>query len=72
MAKSIMGLSKELGEMLGVKEHKPFEQFLQEKCASDYMGTDDDMPDRFDGWLANMDVQEVIDYAEEWGSQLTF
>jgi len=34
---------------------------LQDIHAKNYMGTDDDMPDEFDNWLADLSVQEVCD-----------
>ena len=49
---------------------KTFEEYLEEEFAKDYRGLDDDMPDSLDTWMSNLDVQEVIDYAEEWGSEL--
>jgi len=42
-----------------------FEDFLKEKHAKNYMGTDDNMTDGFERWLSNLDVQELIDFAEE-------
>ena len=42
-----------------------FEDFLSDKHADGYMGLDDDMPDSFDDWVSNLDVQEIIDYTEE-------
>lgn len=42
-----------------------FEDFLKEKHAENYMGTDDNMPDDFERWLSNLDPQELIDFAEE-------
>jgi hypothetical protein len=42
------------------------EDFLQNKHAEDYMGTDDDMPDSFDAWLQNLDVDEWIKLADEY------
>lgn len=42
-----------------------FEDFLKEKHAKNYMGTDDNMPDDFERWLSNLDVQELIDFADE-------
>jgi hypothetical protein len=46
-----------------------FEDFLRDKHAEKYHGLDDDMSDAFEDWLTNIDVQDVIDYAEEWGSK---
>lgn len=42
-----------------------FEDFLRDKHAKNYMGTDDNMSDSFDTWMGNLDIQEVIDFAEE-------
>lgn len=47
-----------------------FEDFLETQFAADYHGFDDDMPDAFDAWMGNLDVQEVIDYADLWGETL--
>ena len=44
-----------------------FREFLREKFASMYTGLDDEMPDQEADWFANLDPEEVIDYAEEWG-----
>lgn len=45
-----------------------FEAFLIDKHAKDYHGTDDDMPDDYEHWVSNLDGQEIIDLAEEWGN----
>lgn len=43
-----------------------FEDFLREKHFElNPMLLDDDLSDHFENWLSNLDVQEVIDYAEE-------
>ena len=42
------------------------EEFLKEKHAENYMGLDDDMPDAFDEWLLDLDVNEWIMYADEY------
>jgi hypothetical protein len=47
--------------------NKTFEEFLQEKHAEQYQGLDDEMADDCDNFIANLDVSEVIEYAEEWG-----
>lgn len=46
-----------------------FEEYLQDKHAEQYYGTDDCMPDDMNDWITNLDVQEVIDFAERWGKQ---
>lgn len=47
-----------------------FEKYLQEQHAEDYHGCDDDMPDAFEHWMSERDVQEIVDYAEAWGETL--
>ena len=47
-----------------------FERFLEERFAPQYHGADDDMEDAFEVWLSRLDVQEVMDYAERWGTEL--
>jgi len=42
------------------KAQYPFEEYLKEIHAKDYMGTDDDMPDSFDDFLGNLDGEEYI------------
>ena len=41
-----------------------FEDFLKEQHAKNYIGTDDDMPDAFDDWLTELDVDTLINYAD--------
>lgn len=43
---------------------KSFTKFLQEEHAKNYHGTDDDMPDAFDAWLTDLQVDLMIAYAE--------
>lgn len=42
-----------------------FEDFLKEKHAKQYYGLDDDMSDAFEYWLSNLDVDELITFADE-------
>lgn len=44
-----------------------FEEYLKDRHAEDYHGTDDDMPDAFDTWLVNLPVDRIIEFAEYWG-----
>jgi len=46
-----------------------FEQYLQEVHAKNYHGTDDDMPDNLDSWLTDLQIDDVIAYAENWHTQ---
>lgn len=47
-----------------------FEQYLQMIHAKQYQGLDDEMPDDYEGWLMDLDKEDIIDYAEEWGKTL--
>lgn len=38
----------------------PFEDFLKEEHARNYSGTDDDMYDAFESWLAQLEIDEFI------------
>ena len=48
----------------------PFEEYLKEIHANDYTGTDDDMPDAFEHWLSNLDVENVIGYGDNFAKIL--
>jgi hypothetical protein len=45
---------------------KTFEQYLEERHAEGYTGTDDDMVDSFDEWISCLDAREAMIYAEGW------
>ena len=47
-----------------------FEQFLQDKHSDDYIGTDDDMPDAYEAWVCELDLNQVMEWAQEWGDNL--
>lgn len=46
-----------------------FEEYLKDIHGDDYCGTDDDMPDRFESWLVDLQIDDVIEYAEHWHTQ---
>jgi hypothetical protein len=48
-----------------------FEDFLQEKHADQYVGTDDMMPDDFEDWIMDLSADDFIDFANEWGKKIT-
>jgi len=49
-------------------KNKTFENYLQEQfIKTEPQVLDDDLTDAFDNWITDLDVQEVIDYAEAWG-----
>ena len=43
-----------------------FEDFLSDKHAYQYRGLDDNMPEDFEQWMADLDNQELIDFADEF------
>ena len=47
-------------------KYKDFEDYLKEEHAEDYGGLDDDMPDNFDKWLQNLDVDEWLVYGQKF------
>lgn len=49
---------------------KTFEEFMQWEHAHDYSGTDDAMPGAFDDWLSNLNGEEYMDYAQQYGEYI--
>jgi hypothetical protein len=47
-------------------KYKDFTDYLKDKHAEDYHGTDDDMPDAFDNWLTELQADDFIQYADEY------
>ena len=52
------------------KQEYSFINYLMEKHADQYIGLDDDMPDDCNDWIDQLDVQEVIDFADEYTKKL--
>lgn len=50
-------------------KRRDFEEYLQTKHAEQYTGLDDEMPDDYEEWLSGLDVQEIIDMANDWHKQ---
>ena len=48
-----------------------FEDYLKEEHANQYSGTDDEMPDDFDNWTADLTDEDWIAYATAWHEYLT-
>ena len=46
--------------------NKTFEDFLMEKHADQYVGTDDMMPDDYEDWIQGLGSDDFIEYAEMW------
>jgi len=49
-------------------EFKDFESALEEEFSRTYMGTDDEMSDKFDYWLANLEIEDLIHLANKYGT----
>ncbi len=43
-----------------------FREFLRDKFAKSYTGLDDDMVDCEADWFMDLDVEQVIEWAEDW------
>ena len=43
-----------------------FREYLRNKFAESYKGLDDDMPDHEADWFDGLDVEDVIDWGEEY------
>lgn len=41
---------------------REFEEYLKDQFGKNYSGLDDDMPDRFEYWLGNLEPQQLSDY----------
>ncbi len=50
------------------QERQTFEDYLQDMYQQSDRASDD--PDKANDWVDNLDVQEVIDFAQEWGNTL--
>lgn len=48
-------------------KNKDFEDFLMEKHAEQYIGTDDMMPDDFEDWIMDLSTDDFIDYGNKYG-----
>lgn len=46
-----------------------FEQYLERDVWEAEGVLDDDMEDAFNNWLSELDVQEVADFAEDYGKK---
>lgn len=54
------------------EKYKDFEDYLSWAFNADYAEgiLDDDLPDAFDKWLANLDVEEVIRFANDYAKEI--
>lgn len=47
-----------------------FEDYLKDIHAKNYMGTDDNMIDSFEKWVTELQVDDLIKYADRYGAEL--
>jgi hypothetical protein len=52
------------------KSKTPFEDYLKDIHAQDYIGLDDDMSDSFEAWLENLQIDDLIDYGNKFAKLL--
>ena len=65
--------NKELKEQLNkkVKWEVDFERFLMDKFTEEEPTVlDDDIPDRFNDWLEQIDIQTIINYAQGYAEKI--
>jgi hypothetical protein len=51
-------------------KYKDFEDYIINKHAEQYRGTDDLMPEDYEEWVDELDVRDVIKWANDWGKTL--
>ena len=47
-----------------------FEQYLQEMYVAEENPLDDDIPDGFNAWLENMDIDDFIAWGQKYAEQI--
>ena len=69
ISSAIKEVCKEFAEEIRL-EKESFEDFLMEKHAEQAEGVlDDDMPDDFENWLIDLEIDDVMKYADEYINQ---
>lgn len=51
--------------------YRDFDDFLASKHAEQYHGLDDEMPDDFSDWCSNLDIGDLIKYADEYANAVS-
>lgn len=49
-------------QVIALNAHNMFEEYLQDIHSKHYSGTDDDMPEAFESWLCDIDIDTLIEY----------
>lgn len=47
-----------------------FERYLQDRHAAQYVGLDDGMPDDYEYWLQELDIDEIITFANQYAGKV--
>jgi hypothetical protein len=56
---------------MSIEGHKiDFEAYLIDRHAEQYTSLDDEMPDDCSEWIAELDVDTLIEYANKWAMTL--
>ncbi len=45
--------------------------YLRQKFIAQYSGISDNAPEAYELWESRLDIDELIDYAEQWGDFVT-
>ena len=48
-----------------------FERFMQDEHALQYMGLDDEMPDNYSDWMADLSVDEWLELGEKFYKKIS-
>jgi len=49
--------------------YKNFYDFLMVKCIEDTHALDDMLPDVFESWICDADVEDIMEWGDEYGEQ---
>ena len=48
-----------------------FTEYLMEKCMNETHALDDMLPDVYEDWVVEQDIEDIIDWAEKWAKSTT-
>lgn len=43
-----------------------FFEYLMVKCMDETHALDDDLPDMYESWIVEQDIEEIIEWADKW------
>ncbi len=53
-------------------KHQTFESYMQGEFMKEYYGSKDGYEGAYERWLADKDVADIMEYAEDWGKVIPF